>query len=154
MKLLAFAALATLAAAELSPCITQCAQNVTAANATACPSKNFESAECLCEYGFTSTVRKCMYTGCMTEVNDWVAIYRGAQCPEGTYSSNTSNPHSSGNSSMSMGASASQSGSAAASGAAAAASSPAASPSGTSAAMALGVPVMGAAIAAAVVAAL
>jgi hypothetical protein len=39
MKLLAVAALATLAAAELSPCITECAQNVTAANATACASK-------------------------------------------------------------------------------------------------------------------
>lgn len=40
MKLLAVAALATLAAAELSPCITQCAENVTATNATACPSKD------------------------------------------------------------------------------------------------------------------
>ncbi|BEJ13120.1 hypothetical protein CspHIS471_0302940 [Cutaneotrichosporon sp. HIS471] len=141
MKLLALTVLATLATAELSPCITQCAQNVTSANATACPSKIFESQECLCESGFTSAVRKCMYTGCASEVNAWVGVYRGAQCPEGTYSSNATNPsNSTDKSSGTTGANGS------------AASSPASIPSSTAAI--IGVPVLGAAFAAAIVASL
>ncbi|BEI82278.1 hypothetical protein CcaverHIS002_0301460 [Cutaneotrichosporon cavernicola] len=137
MKLLTLAVLATLAAAELSPCITECAQNVSSTNATACPSKNFESQECLCEYGFTSAVRKCMYTGCSSEVNDWVGVYRGAACPEGTYSAtNGTNPSSN------------STGTTSASGAAA--SSPSVSPVSTAAA--IGAPVLGAAFVAAVAA--
>jgi hypothetical protein len=117
-----------------------------------------ESADCLCDYGFTSSVRKCMYTGCVSEVTAWVEVYRGASCPEGTYSSNTTNPHAAGNSTgnSTTGGGAGRpanpppSGTSAAAGASA--STPAASP--TSAATIVGVPVLGAAVVAAVVAAL
>ncbi|GMK58111.1 hypothetical protein CspeluHIS016_0501430 [Cutaneotrichosporon spelunceum] len=150
MKLLALTALATLVTAELSSCITQCAQNVTATNATSCPSKDFDSQDCLCEYGFTSAVRKCMYTGCASEVNAWVNTYRGAGCPENTYAANATNPHANSTGSNSTGATGSGTTAAGASGSIA--SSPAATPSSKAAVVV--VPVVGAAIAAAVVAAL
>jgi hypothetical protein len=37
-----------------------------------------ESADCLCDYGFTSSVRKCMYTGCVSEVTAWVEVCQPA----------------------------------------------------------------------------
>lgn len=94
-----------------------------------------------------------MYTGCVSEVNAWVTTYRGAGCPEGTYSTNTTTtmggPNSTDNS---TGGASAGSGSAAAGASGSTPSSPAATP--TSAAGVIGVPVLGAALAAAVIAAL